>query len=63
MTLSVPDVARVVSAQILASDSARDGNSADQPDHVKLADLKVSADGSQWRVELPPHSVATVVWA
>ncbi len=63
VTLSVPNVSRVVSAQILASDSARDGNSADQPDNVKLADLNVSADGSAWRVELPPHSVATIVLA
>ncbi len=63
VTLSVPDVSRVVSAQILASESARDGNSADQPDKVKLADLNVTADGSAWRVELPPHSVATVVFA
>ncbi|MCC6805320.1 MAG: alpha-N-arabinofuranosidase [Anaerolineae bacterium] len=62
VTLSVPDSTKVVQAQILASDSARDGNSAEQPNRVKLADLRVSADGGNWRIELPPHAVATVVF-
>ncbi len=62
MTLSVPDSTKVVQAQILTSDNAHDGNSAEQPNRVKLADLSVSADGGNWRIELPPHAVATVVF-
>ena len=62
VTLSVPGVARVVQAQNSASDDPRDGNSADQPDRVKLADLSAAPDGAGWRLELTPHSVATVVF-
>lgn len=64
VTLSVPGSARVVQAKLLASDDPRAVNSANQPDRVKLVDLNVSADGaSQWKVELPAHAVATIMFA
>lgn len=64
VTLTVPDSTQVVQAQILASDDPRDGNSAAQPDRVRLAEMSVIADGAEtWRIELPPHAVATVVFA
>ena len=64
VTLTVPGSGQVVRAHVLASDDARDGNSAAEPDRVKLVDLNVAPDGaSQWRLELPPHAVATVVFA
>jgi alpha-L-arabinofuranosidase len=52
---------RVLRAELLAGDSAHAANSAQQPEHVKLAPLAVHADGpGVWRVELPAHSMATV---
>jgi hypothetical protein len=39
-------------------------NSLSEPDRVKAVDLTVQPDGSgQWRIELPPHSVATLVFS
>lgn len=50
--------------QILTADSPRDMNSADNPDRVKTRALPVSVDsGNVLRVELPPHSVATIQFA
>ena len=52
------------SGQILNADSPRAVNSADEPDRVAPAKLEVARDGSNlWRVELPPHSLATIVMA
>ncbi len=54
-------VNKVVKARILAGDSPRAQNSIEKPDQIKLADLSVTADGSnQWRIELPAHSMATI---
>jgi alpha-N-arabinofuranosidase len=50
------------SAQILAADSPSAVNTADAPDHVALAPLDAARDGDGWRVELPPHAMATVVF-
>ncbi|MCC6805328.1 MAG: alpha-N-arabinofuranosidase [Anaerolineae bacterium] len=62
--LSVAGTQRVTSARLLAADSPRAVNSLAQPDAVKAVDFEVHADGAgQWRVELPPHSMATVVFA
>ncbi|HEU5011831.1 MAG TPA: alpha-L-arabinofuranosidase C-terminal domain-containing protein [Roseiflexaceae bacterium] len=47
--------------QLLAADSPAAQNSADTPDRVALTALSVARDGDGWRVELPAHSVATVV--
>lgn len=48
--------------QLLAADSPRAVNSADAPDRVAITPLAVAADGrDSWRVELPPHSMATIV--
>lgn len=50
------------SGRLLSAEQANAANSADQPDHVRIVDLPVSRDGSNgWCVELPPHSMATVV--
>jgi alpha-N-arabinofuranosidase len=51
-----------VHGELLASDSPRAVNSAETPDHVAPAALAVARDGDGWRVELPPHSLATIVW-
>jgi alpha-N-arabinofuranosidase len=50
-----------VSAQILTAASPRDGNSAEQPERVALSGLPVHCDGGEWVVELPAHSMATIV--
>jgi alpha-N-arabinofuranosidase len=48
-------------AEILAAESASAHNSADDPARVAPAPLTVSRDGDDLRVELPPHSLATIV--
>jgi alpha-N-arabinofuranosidase len=48
--------------QLLSADSPRAANSAAQPDTVTPVPLVVARDGrDDWRVDLPPHSLATVV--
>lgn len=51
------------SAQLLAAPSADAGNSPDAPDAVAPVALPVRQEGDGWRIELPPHSLATVVFA
>lgn len=52
-----------VHGQVLTADKANAVNSATAPDNVKPVALNVSAEGNgKWRVELPPHSMATVVF-
>ncbi|MEO8395702.1 MAG: alpha-L-arabinofuranosidase C-terminal domain-containing protein, partial [Chloroflexota bacterium] len=64
VSLSAPNTRSVKAAQLLSADSPRAVNSAQQPDQVKLAALDVAANGAgQWRIELPPHSVATIQFA
>jgi alpha-N-arabinofuranosidase len=53
---------RAGSGKIMAAGSPREMNSADEPEHVKLQPLSVSADGEGAVIELPPHSVATVTF-
>jgi alpha-N-arabinofuranosidase len=61
VTLDAPGTTRVAAAHLLSADSPRAGNNASQPDAVQPTLLAVQADGSErWRLELPPHSVATV---
>ncbi len=48
-------------ATLLTSASPADGNSADAPNAVAPVALTINADGGNWRVDLPPHAVATVV--
>ncbi len=56
------DAPESAAGQILTSASPRDTNSADEPDRVAPAELAVAPDGpGAWRVELPPHSLATIV--
>jgi alpha-L-arabinofuranosidase len=58
------DLGRVlatVEASVLTADSPRAVNSVDRPDRVKPRVLRVEADGWQaCRLELPPHSMATL---
>jgi alpha-N-arabinofuranosidase len=50
------------SAQVLTARTPADANSADEPDRVVPNHLAVRADGrGTWRLELPPHSLTTVV--
>jgi alpha-N-arabinofuranosidase len=50
------------SGQLLSADQANAVNSAENPNRVQIVDLPVYPDGAgSWCVELPPHSMATVV--
>lgn len=61
VTLALTTGSRVTTALLLAGDSPRAVNSAQAPDNVKPTTLTVNADGAgQWRVELPPHAMATI---
>lgn len=47
--------------QLLSADDPRATNTPEQPEAVAPRALEVHADGTQgWRVELPPHSLATL---
>jgi alpha-L-arabinofuranosidase len=60
VTLNVP-AAGSATARLLSGDSPRAVNSAQDPNRVGLSSLAVQADGSGcWRLDLPPHSMATV---
>lgn len=48
------------SGLLLAGASADAGNSLAAPDAVAPTALAVAKDGDTWRVELPPHSMATI---
>jgi alpha-N-arabinofuranosidase len=60
---SVRLVADAASAagELLAADSPAAANTAKAPDLVAPTALSVARDGDGWRVELPAHSMATVV--
>jgi alpha-N-arabinofuranosidase len=48
--------------QLLTADSPRAVNSVAEPDRVVPTALMVARDGdAAWRVELPPHALATIV--
>jgi alpha-N-arabinofuranosidase len=50
------------SAHVLTALTPRDGNSADAPDCVAPADMPISpASRGVWRIDLPRHSLATIV--
>ena len=50
------------SARILSAPTADAANSADEPDRVAPTDLPVRDNGrGTWRLDLPPHSLATLV--
>jgi alpha-N-arabinofuranosidase len=55
------DAPQHASGHVLAADSPHAANSADMPDRVVPTKLPVQRDGGCWRVELPPHALATVV--
>lgn len=46
--------------ELLAADSPAAANTAATPELVAPSELAVARDGECWRVELPPHSMATV---
>ncbi len=60
VTLDFAAITQVRKASILSGDSPAAQNSVSDPERIKLSDLVVSADGNQWRIELPAHSVATI---
>jgi hypothetical protein len=51
------------SAELLTAASPQEGNSPDEPARVAPTSLAVHRDGDSYRLELPPHSLATVVLA
>ena len=60
--LTCADAPERAAGQLLAADSPRACNSAGAPEQVAPVTLAVQPDGhSSWRIELPPHALATVV--
>ncbi len=60
--LSGTDLPQHATGQLLAADSPRAYNTAATPERVAPIALTIQRDGSDgWLVELPPHSMATVV--
>jgi alpha-N-arabinofuranosidase len=55
-----PDAPDQAQGLLLAAVSPAAVNSADAPERVAPRALEVARDGDGWRVELPPHSMATV---
>lgn len=49
------------SGELLSADTPRATNSLSQPDRVTLAAFTVERDGVDYRIELPAHSMATIV--
>jgi alpha-N-arabinofuranosidase len=49
------------SAELLSADDPRAYNTAEQPDRVNVSALNLARDGEALRIELPAHSVATIV--
>jgi alpha-N-arabinofuranosidase len=57
------DAPEQATGRMLTADSPAAGNSAEHPDRVAPAHLPVASDGrGAWRVELPPHTLATVLF-
>jgi alpha-N-arabinofuranosidase len=56
------DLGSAAQGQLLAAETADAANSLQTPDAVAPVTLAVHKDGAQWRLELPPHSMATVVF-
>ncbi|MCC7447567.1 MAG: alpha-N-arabinofuranosidase [Anaerolineae bacterium] len=48
-------------ARLLSADSANAGNDPHYADRVRPGDLVVNRDGRQWCIDMPPHSMATVI--
>lgn len=48
---------------LLTADDPRAQNSAHQPDRVVPVPLKAQRDGDGWRIDLPPHALATLVFS
>ncbi len=50
------------SARVLTASTPAAANSADEPDRAAPTELPIREDGrGNWRMNLPPHSLATVV--
>ena len=61
VSLLLPSAANVDEALVLSADDPRAVNSVQDPDRVKPTPLPVHADGrDRWRIDLPPHSMATI---
>lgn len=58
--ISCDDAPAVGRGELLAAASPAAANSADAPEQVAPAALAVARDGAGWRVELPPHAMATI---
>lgn len=64
VTLAANSTTQAVSALLLTADSPRAMNTRDNPTRVQPSPVEVKADGAgQWRIELPPHSIATILFA
>lgn len=58
--LTCPDAPGQAAGLLLAADSPAATNSVETPERVAPRALAVARDGDGWRVELPPHAMATV---
>lgn len=62
VSLVCADAPPLASGKLLASDRPQAQNSVATPERVAPKALRVAQDGDgRWRVELPPHSMATVM--
>ncbi len=52
--------ATTATAEVLTADDPRAQNSLEDPERVAPRPLDVTQDGAGFRIELPPHSVATI---
>jgi alpha-L-arabinofuranosidase len=62
VSLSLGETFASATGHLLTADRPHATNSPDAPDGVSPVSLPVHADGQNWRLELPPHSMATVVF-
>ncbi len=59
--LTTPTIAHVGDAVLLTAEQPNAVNSSNHPNHVSPVKMAVHADGTGcWRVELPPHAIATI---
>jgi alpha-N-arabinofuranosidase len=55
------DSAAQATGQLLSADSPHATNSLSHPDRVAPVAIPVSRDGQEYRIEIPPHSLATIM--
>lgn len=60
-SILLSDLSGTAQGELLAAESANTVNDADHPNRVAPVALQLSHESAGYRVELPPHSLATIV--